>query len=145
MTFLGRLRSRQMTAARVLTALFACAWLALAVQPCAAMEGHGDQAPGTHHSGAAQEGHDCPHCPPSPQPVGEVPCGNALSCDAIGVPTMPSKAIDALQPDPFAWLPSPAAQVVAATDAAVFLGPPVPPPRRTSSASLQQRYCSFLK
>jgi hypothetical protein len=144
MTFLGRLRRRQSVAARWLTAAFAVAWLGLALQPCAAMESH-DAGTASHGSAAGQAGHDCPHCPPPADPEGDLPCGNALSCDAVGAPAVASKAAEVPAPDLAHLMPLPD---VLATTAAPAPGPLRPPrleQRRTPASSLQQRFCSFLK
>lgn len=145
MTFLGRLRRRQPVAARWMTALFAFAWLGLALQPCSAMESHGDTGMASHGSAAGEAAHDCPHCPPPAEPAADLPCGNALSCDAVGAPAMPAKVAD-LQPADLVLLMSlPVAGVPAAAPGPAPLRPPRLAQRRTPSASLQQRYCSFLK
>jgi len=145
MTFLGRLRHRQPVAARGLTALFAFAWLGLALQPCSAMESHGDAGMASHGAAAGEAAHDCPHCPPPTEPGDDLPCGNALACDAVGVPAAPSKAA-VVQPADFVVLMSlPVAGTTGAVPRPVPLRPPRLAQRRTCSASLQQRYCSFLK
>ena len=144
MTFLGRLRQRQRVAARWLTAMFALAWLGLALQPCGAMESHGDAGMATHESASAGAAHDCPHCPPPAEPVTDLPCGNALSCEAIGAPALPAKALDA-QPADFVFLmplPDLASGVVPRP---VPLRPPRLAGRWTPTSSPQQRFCCFLK
>lgn len=132
-----------MPMARALTALFACAWLGLAVQPCLAMEDHAAAGPATHHDSTASTGHDCPHCPPAPDD--DAPCGNALSCEAIGAPSVPAKAPDLPAPEWLAVLPAADGALAGAAADAESLRPPIPPPRRTPAASFQQRFCSFLK
>jgi len=145
MTFLGRLRRRQPEAARWLTALFAFAWLGLALQPCSAMASHSDAGMASHGSAAGEAAHDCPHCPPPVEPGTDLPCGSALSCDAVGAPAMPSKDGD-MQPADLGILMSlPVAGVPAAAPGPGPLRPPGLVQRRTPSSSLQQRYCSFLK
>ena len=145
MTFLGRLRRRQPVAARWMTALFACAWLGLALQPCSAMASHGHAGDGPQVPIAGEAAHDCPHCPPPAEPGTDLPCGNALSCDAVGAPAMPAKAAD-LQPADLVHLMSlPDAGVPSAAPGPAPMRPPRLDQRRTPSASLQQRYCSFLK
>lgn len=145
MTVLGWFRRMQVPMARSLTVLFAAAWLGLAVQPCTAMEGHDEAGAATHHGGTASTGHDCPHCPPAPEPQEEAPCGTALSCDAIGAPMVTAKAQDLPPPGWFACLPATAAPQPGDHAVAEPMRPPVPPARRTTAASFQQRYCSYLK
>ena len=145
MTFLGRLRRRQPVAARWLTAAFAVAWLGLALQPCSAMASAGDAGMASHGSAAGEATHDCPHCPPPADAQEDVPCGNALSCDAVGAPAVASKAAEIPAPDLAQVMPVPE---VLGTTVASNPGPLRPPrlaERRTPASSLQQRYCSFLK
>ncbi len=144
MTFLGRFRRRQTVATRWVTALFAVAWIGLAIQPCSAMQSHGDAGTSQHAGATGEAAHDCPHCPPPAAPQNDPPCGSTLSCDAVGPPALPSKATDA-QPADFPLL-------VSLLDLAPGVGPgpvPVRPPRLTQrwtpSSSPQQRFCSFLK
>ena len=145
MTLLGRLRRRQPVAARWLTAAFAVAWLGLALQPCSAMGSHAEAGMASHGSGAGEAGHDCPHCPPPADSDGDLPCGNALSCDAVGAPAVASKAVEVPAPDLAHAMTVPD---VPGSTVAPDPGP-LPPsrlaPRRTQTSSLQQRYCSFLK
>ena len=145
MTVLGRLRRRQPVAVRWLTALFAFSWLGLALQPCSAMESHGDGGMASHGAAAGETTHDCPHCPPPADPRDDLPCGNALSCDAVGAPAMPSKVSDAQPADLVILMSLPDAQASAAVPGPCPLRPPRYAERWTPSASLQQRYCSFLK
>jgi hypothetical protein len=144
MTFLARLRRRQPVAARWVTALFAVAWLGLALQPCGAMASHGDAGMASHGSATGEATHDCPHCPPPPPAEGDPPCGNALSCDAVGALALPSKAVDAKSAD--VVLPAPVPHLATGIfPYAVPLRPPCPALRWTPSSSPQQRFCSFLK
>ena len=145
MTLLGRLRHRQPVAARWLTALFAVAWLGLALQPCSAMGSHGDAGMASHGAAAGEALHDCPHCPPPAEPGTDLPCGNVLSCDAVGAPAVPSKAADVPPADLVFLMPLPDARTTTAVPGPGPLRPTCAAQRRTPSASLQQRYCSFLK
>ncbi len=143
MTFLGRIRRRQPVAARWLTALFTVAWLALAIQPCSAMDSHADMA--AHGSAMGESSHDCPHCPPPAEPAADLPCGNALSCDAVGAPALTSKAADIQSADLVVLMPLPDARVAGIVPDPGLLRPPRFAERRTPSSSAQQRYCCFLK
>lgn len=145
MTFLGRLRRRQPVAARWMTALFAVAWLGLALQPCGAMASHADAGMASHGSASGEAEHDCPHCPPPAEPGVDLPCGNALSCEAIGAPAMPSKAVDLPPADLVVLMTAPHPAIPVAAPDPAPLRPPRLAQRRTPSASLQQRYCSYLK
>jgi hypothetical protein len=145
MTFLGRLRRRQPVAARWLTALFAVAWLGLAVQPCSAMDSPDHAGDGSHMPATGDAAHDCPHCPSPAEPGTDLPCGNALSCDAVGAPAVPSKAADVQPVDLVILMSLPVAAVPASAPGPGPLRPPCLVQRRTPTSTLQQRYCSFLK
>ena len=145
MTFLGRLRHRQPVAARWLTAAFAVAWLGLALQPCSAMESQGEAGMASHGSAAEEATHDCPHCPPPVDAEGDLPCGNALSCKAVGAPAVASKVAEVPAPDLAYVLPVPDALGTSAAPDPAPQRPPRLAQRRTQTSSLQQRYCSFLK
>lgn len=145
MSWLEGIRRRQVTTARAITALFALAWLGLAVQPCTAMT----VEPAAEHSGmaghhaAGDGGHDCPHCPPSSDAADD--CGAALGCDAVGVPALPGKGLDLPGPDLSAVLPSDAIP----RPLAGRWGVPTPAfdrsCRRSPPVSLQRVYCTYLK
>jgi hypothetical protein len=134
--------------ARALVALFAIGWLGLAVQPCAAM-GHAGDDPhagqSAHHSGEGDVAQHCPHCPPTPADDEDCSTGTALNCEGAGIPGPAAKAVE--QPRFDAWavmdLPAPPGPSLNANrfDTRSF----VPALWRPPSASIQQRFCSFLK
>jgi hypothetical protein len=67
-----------------------------------------------------------------------------LSCDAVGAPALPSKAVDAQPADVILLAPLPEMAPGFFPDA-IPLRPPRLAPRWTPSSSTQQRFCSFLK
>lgn len=139
MSLLANLREHQSRAARVAAAVFAFAWLGFAVAPCQAMMPATDQAP--HHGSMPMN--DCPHCPPAVDTTPD--CATAVPADCLGAvqPMMELRQADEVKPA--AVIP------VAAFDSAHLAAVPrtprppgslaAPVPR----ASLQQRYCSYLK
>jgi hypothetical protein len=139
MSLLAALRHHQSRAARLAAAVFACGWLGFAVAPCQAMSAMPDEAP--HHGTMPVD--DCGHCPPETSNLPD--CADAAPADCL---TSAQPAIELRQfeqPKPVAILPA------LPTDASSLALAPRPP-RSTDSrapplphASLQQRYCSYLK
>lgn len=151
-TLLARFRRAQATTTRAVSTLFAIAWLGLALQPCAAM-GQDEAAEHGGHAGHAGHGghsgddghasHDCPHCPSSGEGAGHA--GTALACDAVGLPGVPSKATDTPQPELFPAIVGAAERDTFAAAAVTNRRLTEPPRQHPPSASLQRRYCSYLK
>lgn len=145
---LASIRRRQLPVARALVAIFAAGWLALAMQPCAAMA----QDPGGHDSGMAGHhedhggtGHQCPHCPPAPADDEGCGTGTALYCESAGIPGPVAKSVD--QPRLESWVPIdlPAGPLLAPGPKQSGAPSLAAIPWRPPSASIQQRFCSFLK
>jgi len=134
--------------ARALVALFAVGWLGLAVQPCAAMAqgpGHHDAGTATHHDGHGGAGHECPHCPPTPADDDGCGTGTALNCESAGIPGPMAKPVEQPRFDTWAFMDLPVPTLLARS--AQRPGTPTCAPAiwRPPSASIQQRFCSFLK
>lgn len=139
MSWLAALRQHQNRAARLAAAVFACGWLGFAVAPCQAMGALAEQAP--HHGSTPME--DCGHCPPVTDTVPDCVDGAAVDCLSSAQPAIELRQIE--QPKPVAILPAAPADTSA-------LAPAPRPPRSPHAcaeplphASLQQRYCSYLK
>lgn len=138
MSLLAALRHHQSRAARLAAAVFAFGWLGFAVAPCQAMSAMPDEAP--HHGSMPMD--DCGHCPP----VDSVPdCADVAAADCVSSAQPAIELRQLEQPKPVAILP-------AVVDACAVLAPVVRPPGAAHSraaplphASLQQRYCSYLK
>jgi hypothetical protein len=139
MNLLARLRHHQSRAARLAAAVFAVGWLGFAVAPCQAMNATPEQAP--HHGTMPMD--DCGHCPPE---TGNVPdCADAAPADCLSSAQPAIELRQVEQPKPVAILPT--VDDVCAMPAPATR-PPAAPPRRAAPlprASLQQRYCSYLK
>ena len=143
---LAAFRRVQAPVARVVTALFAITWLGLAIQPCTAMDQDPTAGPSGHadHGSDGSDGsHHCPHCPPSGEGAGHA--GTALACDAVGLPAVPSKDVDTPQPDLALSIASIDHRQAFAATAPLIHRLTRPPDWRPPTASLQQRYCSYLK
>jgi hypothetical protein len=146
MSLLARIRRRRGSmCARTLVALFAISWMGLAVQPCVAGAGHDPPGAASHEMPAADGDQGCPHCPPAPAEGDDCGTGSALDCDGVDVPAPPVKGTDLPQWDVWAVmdlpappdLPPSANRLAAPTLASAVWRPP--------SASIQQRFCTFLK
>lgn len=142
------LRRSQVPMARALVAFFAVGWLGLAVQPCAAMAhapGQQDTGMAAHHDGHGAAGHDCPHCPPAPADDEGCGTGTALNCEDAGIAGPSAKPAEQPRFDTWAVMDLPAPPVPSLS--AIRLDGPASPPViwRPPSASIQQRFCSFLK
>ena len=143
MNLLARIRRSQARFARVAGALFAVSWLALAWAPCqAAPVTPADPGPGhvaAMHHGQASE-HNCPHCP-APVPDD---CGNATTahCVTLQKPALEQRdaKVTLVAMPGVAWRPVVPVAVAVASGWPAALA--VPPP---CSASLQQRFCTYLK
>lgn len=139
MSLLAALRHYQSRAARLAAAAFAFGWLGFAVAPCQAMNVMPDEAP--HHGSMPMD--DCGHCPPESSKLPD--CADAAPADCLSS-TQPAIELRQLeQPKPVAILP---AVVDVCAAAAPTARPPSAPRARAAPlahASLQQRYCSYLK
>jgi hypothetical protein len=139
MNLLARLRSHQSRAARLAAVVFAVGWLGFAVAPCQAMNATPDEAP--HHGSMPMD--DCGHCPPATETTPD--CAEAAPTDCLS-PAQPAVELRQIeQPKLVAVLP---AVVDACAEPAPATRPPAGPRTRAAplpQASLQQRYCSYLK
>ncbi|HEU0224556.1 MAG TPA: hypothetical protein VFR29_03910 [Steroidobacteraceae bacterium] len=139
MSLLAALRHCQSRAARMAAAVFAVGWLGFAVAPCQAMNPMPDEAP--HHGTIPMD--DCGHCPPATDTAPDCADAEPVDCFAAAQP-----AIELRQAGP----PKPVAVLPAIMDTCAVPAPAARPPAapRTHAAplphaSLQQRYCSYLK
>lgn len=139
MSLLAALRHLPSRAARLAAAVFAFGWLGFAVAPCQAMGAMPDEAP--HHGSMPMD--DCGHCPPATSGMPDCADAAPVDCLSSAQPAIELRQIE--QPKPAAILP-------AVADACAVLAPAVRPPGAARSraaplphASLQQRYCSYLK
>ena len=141
MRLLTAIRIRQLRAPRLVAAIFAIGWLGLAVAPCQAMPDH--QISGTSHHGSIPAD-DCGHCPSAPTSV-SIGCAMAAApdCQSTGPVLLDGRDFGLAQP---AAGPPLAFQVF---DAFVSDGRPLRDVRvvrlPASHASIQQRYCTYLK
>lgn len=133
-------RFQQPRASRLVVAILALGLLGFSVAPCHAMPQH--QHPGTSHHGSMPAG-DCGHCP-------HAPAGLDHSCATVAAPdcasagsAVPDRQGGELQP---AAAPPP---VFPGLEPFPHGGGPVRDIRSRdlpgSRASIQQRYCSYLK
>jgi hypothetical protein len=146
-SLLADMRRSQLPLARALVALFAIGWLGLAAQPCAAMvhaSDHESVAMDAHHESQGSAGHQCPHCPPTPT-KDDCGTGTALSCGDAGIPGPAAKPLEQTRLD--AWVVMEFSAAPAVAPALNQPGWPAAQPAllRPPSASIQQRFCSFLK
>ncbi len=130
---------------RALAVLFVTGWLGFAIQPCLAMDHPADAVHSGHPIPAGQIEHECPHCPPALDPGAGGGQGVVLACGGADAPVLPVQDARTAQPDlvlltGFAAFQSPAFGAIAAPDHHPDAAPWHPP-----SASLQQRFCIFLK
>lgn len=145
MSLLARMRRSQGTRARALVALFAISWMGLAVQPCVAGAGHDHAGAAGHEMPAAHGDPGCPHCPPAPADDEECGTGSALSCDGVDVPAPPAKAADVPQWDAGAAIDLPSVAPLSFSSNRVEAPKAGSAVWRPPSASVQQRFCTFLK
>jgi len=145
MSLLARMRRSQGTCGRALVALFAISWMGLAVQPCVAGVGNDHAGAAGHQMPAAHGDPGCPHCPPPP--AEDDPCGtpSALNCDGVDVPAPPAKAADAPHWDACAAIDLPSVASLSSGSNRVRAPGAAPAVWRPPSASIQQRFCTFLK
>jgi hypothetical protein len=140
MRMLNGSRFQQLRASRLVVALFAVGLLGFSAAPCHAMPQH--QHPGTSHHGSMPAG-DCGHCPQAQTSL-DRGCATATApdCASIG-PAVLERHDAGLQPV--------AAPPLAFPDLVPFDSDdgPVRDIRArdlpASHASIQQRYCSYLK
>jgi hypothetical protein len=145
MSLLARMRRSQGTRARALVALFAISWMGLAVQPCVAGADHDHAGAAGHEMPAAHGDPGCPHCPPAPADDDECGTGSALSCDGVDVPAPPNKAGDVPQWDACAAIDLPSVASLPCSSNSVEALRAGSAAWRPPSASVQQRFCIFLK
>lgn len=139
MNWLAALRHYQSRAARLATAAFVVGWLGFAVAPCQAMNVTPEQSP--HHGSMPMD--DCGHCPPATDTAPDCADAAPTDCLSSAQPAIELRQLE--QPKPVAILPL-TADVSAALASAVR--PPPAPVARAAPlphASLQKRYCSYLK
>ncbi|MGQ0383775.1 MAG: hypothetical protein ACT4UP_03685 [Gammaproteobacteria bacterium] len=136
MSLIAALRQHQRRTARLAAALFAFGWLGFAIAPCQAMVAMPDDAP--HHDSMPMD--DCGHCPPADT----LPdCAEAAPADCASATEPAIELRNSEQAKPvaiavsFAIVPLP---VAAGVRPVPCTGPPPPP-----HASIQQRFCSYLK
>jgi len=136
MSLFAVLRLRQSRAARLAAAIFAFGWLGLAATPCQAMGTMPDEAP--YRGSMPMDG--CGHCPPTDTMPD---CAEAAPADCASAS---EPAIELRNSEP--------AKPVAVTVSAALVPQPCvsrhrPAPRASSPppahASIQQRYCTYLK
>ena len=133
-------RFQQLRASRLVVALFALGLLGFSVAPCHATPQHGH--PGTSHHGTMPAG-DCGHCPHGPTGLDHA-CATVAAPDCaslgpavferLGAESQPAAAPPPAFPDlkPFPYGDEHARDIRARR---------LPAPH----ASIQQRYCSYLK
>ncbi len=133
-------RFQQLRASRLVVAIFALGLLGFSIAPCHAMPQH--QHPGTSHHGSMPAG-DCGHCP-------HAQTGLDDGCATVAAPACASVTPVAFE-RPVAELLPAAAPPPAFNDLEPFAcddGPVRDIRARdlpASHASIQQRYCSYLK
>lgn len=133
-------RFQQLRASRLVVAIFAFGLLGFSVAPCHALPQH--QHPGTSHHGSMPDG-DCGHCP-------QAPTGLDHACPTVAPPDCASIGQAVLE-RPVAELQAAAAPPPAFPDLEPYAcddGPVRDIRARdlpASHASIQQRYCSYLK
>ncbi|MBX3702594.1 MAG: hypothetical protein KF822_02340 [Steroidobacteraceae bacterium] len=138
MSLLAALRYHQSRAARLAAAAFAFGWLGFAVAPCQAMMPAPDEAP--QHGSMPMD--DCGHCPPAES----VPdCADVAAADCVSS-AQPAIELRKLE------LPKPVAVLPSVVDGRAVPAPAARPPDHPRAraaplphATLQQRYCSYLK
>jgi hypothetical protein len=144
MGLLARIRRSRVRLARVAGVLFTASWLGLAFAPCQAAAsgashhvepGH---APAMHHGSAGEP--PCPHCPaPVPDDCGSATTAHCVALQKPALEQRDAKVALATMPG-VAWLP--VAPVTVVTRYGLPATRAVLPP---CQASLQQRFCTYLK
>lgn len=129
MSLFDALRHHQSRAARLAAAVFACGWLGFAVAPCQAM--------------GAMPMDDCGHCPPATETLPDCADAAPADCLAAAQPAIELRQLE--QPKPVAILPAVVDVCAVASPAARPPGAPRERAAPLAHASLQQRYCSYLK
>jgi hypothetical protein len=139
MSLIAALRRHQSRAARLAAAVFAIGWLGFAVAPCQAGDLVPHEAP--HHGSMPMN--DCGHCPPATDTAPD--CADAAPADCLSAAQPAIELRQVGQPQPLAIVP-------AVIDFSAAEAPPTRPPcpadghaAPSPRASLQQRYCSYLK
>ncbi len=141
MNLLAVLRQYQSRAVRAAAAAFAIGWLGFAVAPCQAM---GIPSPVDAPPHGTMPMDDCDHCPP---PADETPsaCAIAAADDCSPATQSIGGFRQADQPKPVALAAPHPAEQASATPAGIRYRPLAAPAAPFPRATLQQRYCSYLK
>jgi len=141
MGLLANLRRHQFQAPRLVTAILAVAWLGLAVAPCHASVDAGHM--GSSHHGSMPAG-SCNHCPDNTS-SSDAPCAMAAAGDCVtkGQAIVERSQAGDLQPQA---APPPAfPNFNPLTSGSCFPTNARIRPTPVAHASVQQRYCSYLK
>ena len=141
MSLVAAIRRHQIRASRLIAAFAAVAWIGIAVAPCQAST-YASHAPSPHH-GSMPAG-DCGHCP-------DTNSGPDDGCATIAAPDCVSQVQAAVE-----WRAADDPKPQAAPPPSFLDFDPYPPdigpssdapfrPTPVYSASVQQRYCTYLK
>ena len=125
--------------------MFVTGWLGFAIQPCVAMDHSTDGADAGHLAPAGDMHQRCPHCPPVPDQDAGCDQGAALACGAVDAPVLPSKDLSTAQPDLVLLSGFVAFQLPSIENNAARARQPDTARWRPPAATLQQRFCTFLK
>jgi len=141
MSLLANLRRQPLRAPRLVAALIAVAWFGLAATPCQASMHTGHI--GSSHHGSMPAG-SCGHCPDATS-GSDAPCATVIAGDCLtqGQAIMMRSQVDDLQPQaaPPPSFPDfdPVSPGISPSREARIRPTPV------ARASIQQRYCTYLK
>lgn len=140
MNLFAILRHQRSRAARLAAVVFAIGWLGFAVAPCQAM-GMESPADAPHHGSMPMD--DCGHCPPNAQTPADCVTAAPADCLAAVQPLLDSRQVENPKPAVLmSQLPADLVGPIRARAPGIWpdaMDPPLP------HASIQQRYCSFLK
>jgi hypothetical protein len=141
MSLLAAIRRHQIRASRLVAALAAVAWFGFVVVPCQASPD--PLLTGSSHDGSMPAG-DCGHCP-------DTNSGPDDACATIAAPDCVSQVQAVVERRPVDDPKPQAAPPLSFLDFDAYppdIGPPADArfrPTPVSSASVQQRYCTYLK
>ena len=141
MSLLATIRRHQIRASRLIAAFAAVAWIGIAVAPCQAST-YASHAPSPHH-GSMPAG-DCGHCPDTNSGPDDA-CATIAATDCVSQVLTVVERREAEDPKPQAAPPPSFRDFDAYPPDA---GPPADArfrPTPACSASVQQRYCTYLK
>jgi len=141
MGLLANLRHRQFQASRLVTAILAVAWLGLAVAPCHASVDAGHV--GSSHHGSMPAG-SCDHCPDTTS-SSDAPCAMTASADCL---TKGQAIVERSQAGDLQLQAAPAPAFPNFSPLSSGNGFPNNDrirPTPVAHASVQQRYCTYLK